>query len=196
MRAGTSGLACGDVYPGTGAHVSCHGKRRSAAEHPAPPKQRRHAECLARRRPRRTRPAAVPEPQRRAAHPSLALPGIAAAPISLFCTREAISLTGWERRHIGGYRLSSGTQRKLQSVTGAQWLPTPDRRLGAVDYLGSLLVATPRSSGSGSMLDGYCAVAERSGAAVAAPSRLGLQVSILPNVTTGYGEPRTRRVDH
>jgi hypothetical protein len=31
----------------------------------------------------------------------------------------------------GGYRLSSGTQRKLQSVTGAQWLRTPDRRLCA-----------------------------------------------------------------
>jgi hypothetical protein len=35
--------------------------------------------------------------------------------------------------HIGGYRLSSGTQRKLQSVTGVQWLRTPDRRLRAAD---------------------------------------------------------------
>ena len=29
----------------------------------------------------------------------------------------------------GGYRLSSGTQRELHSVTEALWLRTPDRRL-------------------------------------------------------------------
>ena len=30
----------------------------------------------------------------------------------------------------GGYRLPTGTQRKLQSVTGARWLRTRDRRFG------------------------------------------------------------------
>jgi len=78
--------------------------RQRDTEMVAPP--RRHGRCprCGEREIRRTRPAAVPEPQRRAARPSSALPGIAAAPISLFCTREAISLTGWERRHIGGSR--------------------------------------------------------------------------------------------
>jgi hypothetical protein len=31
----------------------------------------------------------------------MAFRALAAAPISLFCTPEAISLTGWERRHDG-----------------------------------------------------------------------------------------------
>ena len=31
----------------------------------------------------------------------------------------------------GGYRLSSGTQRRLRRVTGARWRNTPDRRLFA-----------------------------------------------------------------
>ena len=38
---------------------------------------------------------------------------------------------GRHAAHIGGYRSSSGTQRKLQSVTGVRRLRTPDRRLGA-----------------------------------------------------------------
>ncbi len=36
-------------------------------------------------------------------------------------------------RQIGGYRLSSAVQRKLQRVTGEQWLLAPDRRLGAAN---------------------------------------------------------------
>jgi hypothetical protein len=52
--------------------------------------------------------------------------------IDLICAAFAIRL--WELRvvQIGGSRVSSGTQRKLQSVTGAQWLRTPDRRLFAL----------------------------------------------------------------
>ena len=41
---------------------------------------------------------------------------------------------------IGGYRLSIGTQRKLQSVMGAQRLRMPDRRIGALTT-GSLIAA-------------------------------------------------------
>jgi hypothetical protein len=45
--------------------------------------------------------------------------------------------------HIGGYRSSSGEERKLQCVTRKRWLYTPDRRLGAS---GSLIAAVHASA--------------------------------------------------
>ena len=42
----------------------------------------------------------------------------------------------------GGYRLSSGTQRKLQSVTGVRWLRTPDRLFAGL----SVRASAPRQA--------------------------------------------------
>lgn len=107
MRAGTSGLVCGDVYLGTGAHVSCHGKRRSAASTPL---HQSNVDMLsAWLAEDQGEPGQPLFPSRCAErHPPSALPGIAVAPISLFCTREAISVTGVGTTPDNqGYRASS-----------------------------------------------------------------------------------------
>ena len=50
--------------------------------------------------------------------------------INLVCVVDEPQQLNRSAIQNGGYRLSSGTQRKLQSVTGARWLRTPDRRIG------------------------------------------------------------------
>jgi len=47
--------------------------------------------------------------------------------IDLLCAPQAMAATVLAAVPNGGYRSSSGTQRKLQSVTNAQRLRTPDR---------------------------------------------------------------------
>ena len=66
-------------------------------------------------------------------HRKMLLCGIPACQIRQFCAPRLTPEWTSRGEHIGGYRLSSGTQRKLRSVTGARWLCTQDRRFGAQD---------------------------------------------------------------
>ena len=64
-----TGLACGDVHLGAGPHVSCHGKGRKQRITPLTTVTVTVLRAWLAERPRRARPAPVPEPHRPAAQP-------------------------------------------------------------------------------------------------------------------------------